>query len=147
MTIVNTPEEAKQYIESLAPNNKNENVTYEVKIFVDEGPILFRQAIAGTENNKLGKNGSCPVGVIVKNALCAEDVKEVREIIPILATKYEGNSNSSSSSDRDDEDEDEDDEPYTSVVDTSYKNKNTLSNLESLLVSNTATVFLGMFHR
>ena len=143
MTIVNTPEEAKQYIESLAPNNKNENVTYEVKIFVDEGSILFRQAIAGTRNNKLGKNGSCPVGVIIKNSLCTEDVKEVREIIPILATKYEGNSNSSSSSDRDDEDEDEDDEPYTSVVDTSYKNKNTLSNLESLLVSNTATVFFG----
>lgn len=142
MTIVNTPEEAKQYIESLAPNNKNENVTYEVKIFVDEGPILFRQAIAGTKNNKLGKNGSCPVGVIVKNALCAEDVKEVREIIPILATKYEENSNSSSSSDRDD-DEDEEDEPYTSIVDTSYENKNTLSNLESLLVSNTATVFFG----
>ena len=143
MTIVNTPEEAKQYIESLAPNNKNENVTYEVKIFVDEGPILFRQAIAGTENNKLGKNGSCPVGVIVKNALCAEDVKEVREIIPILATKYEGNFNSGSPSDRDDDDEDENEEPYTSIVDTSYENKNTLSNLESLLVSNTATVFFG----
>lgn len=145
MTIANTPEEAKRYIESLAPNDKNENVIYEVKIFVDEGPILFRQAIAGTRNNKLGKNGSCPVGVIVKNALCDEDVKEVREIIPILATPYEEDSNNNSSSDRDDEDEDEDEEEesYVSVIDTSYENKDTLNSLESLLVSNTATVFFG----
>lgn len=138
----NTPSELKKYIESLAPKNENENISFEVRIFEKDSPILFRKAVAGTKNNKNGTNGSCPLSITFKNSLCEEEIR-ISVVIPILATKYEGNSNSSSSSDRDDDDEDEDDEPYTSIVDTSYENKNALSNLESLLVSNTATVFFG----
>lgn len=136
----NTPSELKKYIESLAPKNENENISFEVRIFEKDSPILFRKAVAGTKNNKNGTNGSCPLSITFKNSLCEEEIK-ISVVIPILATKYEGNSNSGSSSDRDDEEDD--DEPYTSIVDNSYENKNTLSNLESLLVSNTATVFFG----
>lgn len=142
MKIGNTPEALKKYIESLAPKNKNENITYEVKIFVNEGPILFRKAVAGTRDNKSGTNGSCPVSITFKHTLFKEEIS-IRKTIPILATPYttyEENSSENSSSSRDDNRIS--DKTYTRV-DNSYENKNTLSDTESLLVTNIATVFFG----
>ncbi len=75
MSIVNTPQQAKKYIENLILNDKDERLLVDVVIITkDSNSILFKQAVAGTKENPYGEYGSFCVVIDVKNTMLLNDL-------------------------------------------------------------------------
>lgn len=98
MSVVNTQEQAVKYIESLAPEGKDERLSVEVVVNSHAGGYTFIPAWAGTAQMPDGKNGSFPIRISVTNTEENDGRSAVihRSEIPIIATPYKKTSSGGS---------------------------------------------------
>ena len=117
MSIANTRNDMKKYIEYLISQNADSKLIVSVDIRPNDEYNYFRSAKSGTIKNPNGVNGSCYVKIDIKNkspllndlgGISTGDVWGDYHVIPIKAIKYSsGSSNSSSSSGSSDSDNSE----------------------------------------
>lgn len=101
MNIVNTKEQAIEFIKSKAPDNKNENLSVSVEI-APSNPAYhpsFREAIKGTSSNTKGIDGTFFILVKIRNItnLSSEGIT-LGKRINILATPYQSSFNENNNS-------------------------------------------------
>lgn len=100
MSVANTREQAKAYIESIAPDGKDDklSIKVEIKETGSDTAIPFQPAIAGTINNPDGTNGKFHVWVYITNTVDNDgDDTIIGRRITILATPYKPSSSGGSS--------------------------------------------------
>ncbi len=107
MSVVNSAQEAKRYIENLVSKDKDEKLSVQVNLAMQPGngtTVDFKKAVAGTYQNPKGTDGYFLVEVNVKNtglrndlgSLSTSELKKGWYRIPIKATPYKSSSSGSS---------------------------------------------------
>lgn len=88
MSQVNSIGQAYEYVKSLAPDGKDDNlfITVEINETIPEKDI-FKKAVAGTVDNPEGKDGWFHVWINIRN-LSTNDTATMGRTIPIWATPY-----------------------------------------------------------